>query len=126
MATTQIVNAAPMEIKYGVKDNGSGGIVREPEAIPQHLAKFYIHAQKGPTSPQLVVGVDRTLMYGVKTFDELGVYCNHQTLGSNVVNEQANAQILQRLIPLDAGPEPTVIMYLDVLATEVDLYARNV
>ncbi len=125
MATTQIVNAAPMEIKYGVKDNGSGGIVREPEAIPQHLAKFYIHAQKGPRSPQLVVGADRTLMYGVETFNELGIYCNHQTLGSNVVNEQANSQILQRLIPEDAGPEPSIIMYLDILETEVDIYQRN-
>ena len=95
MATTQIVNAAPMEIKYGVKDNGSGGIVREPEAIPQHLAKFYIHAQKGPRSPQLVVGADRTLMYGVETFSDLGIYCYSRSLGSSVVYEQAISQCLQ-------------------------------
>lgn len=125
MATTQIVNAAPMEIKYGVKDNSSGGTVREPEAIPQHLAKFYILAQKGPLTPQLVVGADRTLMYGVETFNELGKFCNHQTVGSNVVNEQANSQILHRIVPKDAGPEPSIIMYLDVLETEVDTYERN-
>lgn len=125
MANTFIVNAAPMEIKYGVQDLGSGGTVREPEAIPQHLAKFLIRAQKGPTTPQLAVGADRALMYGIETFNELGKFCNHQTVGSNVVNEQGNAQILQRMIPADAGPEPTIIMYLDVLETTVDLYERN-
>ncbi|MGC3005218.1 hypothetical protein ACPF8X_44265, partial [Streptomyces sp. G35A] len=125
MATTQIVNAAPMEIKYGVQDKGSGGTVREPEAIPQHLAKFLIRAQKGPVTPELVVGGERVRMYGAETFNELGAYCNHQTLGSNVINEQGNAQILQRIIPPGAGPEPTVVMWLDVLETEIDTYERN-
>lgn len=125
MATTQIVNAAPMEIKYGVQDKGSGGTVREPLAIPQHLSKYYIKAQKGPLTPQLVSGADRTLMFGAETFNELGEFCNHQTLGSNVVNEQGNAQILQRIVPAGAGPEPSIVMWLDVLETTVDTYERN-
>ena len=125
MATTQIVNAAPMEVKYGTKDNNSGSAVREPEAIPQHLAKFLIRAEKGPKTPQLVVGSSRDQLFGSETFNELGAFATHQTVGANVVNEQANAQILQRLIPAGAGPEATVILYLDVLETMVDTYERN-
>lgn len=126
MANTQIVNAAPMEIKYGTKDLGSKGAVREPEAIPQHLAKFLIKAQKGPLTPQVVVGAARDQMYGSETFNELGIFATHQTVGANVVNEQSNAQVLKRVVPADAGPEASIILYLDVLETMVDTYKRNI
>lgn len=122
----QIVNGAPMVIEYGTEDLSRRQLPREPEAIPQHLPKFYIFAQKGPSTPQLVSGAERISIYGAETFNERGKYCNHATIFANLANGNGNACMLQRLIPEDAGPESNIICYMDVLSTEVDTYQRNV
>lgn len=121
----QIVNAAPMVIDYGTQDLSTRLLPREPELIPQHLPKFYIFAQKGPITPQLVVGNERDLMFGTESFNLRGKYANHSTVFANLVNAEGNACMLQRVISEDAGPEATIIAWLDVLQTTVDLYERN-
>lgn len=121
----QIVNAAPMVIDYGTEDLSTRLLPREPELIPQHLPKFFLFTQKGPTTPQLVVGNERNLMYGTDSFDLRGKYANHSTVFANLVNAEGNACMLQRVVADDAGPEATIIAWLDVLATDVDLYQRN-
>lgn len=124
--TALIVNAAPFVRQYGTQDLSTRVLPREPEAIPQHLPKFYLFAQKGPTTPQLVVGSERDNMFGTPTFDLRGKFSNHSTVFSNLVNAEGNAQMIQRVIPEDAGPEATIIVWLDVLETTVDLYDRNI
>ena len=121
----QIVNAAPMVIDYGTEDLSTRLLPREPEAIPQHLAKFYIFAQKGPTDPQLVSGNERDLIFGSDTFLETSKFFNHATAFANLANKEGNPTMLQRLVPDDAGPESNMIVWLDVLPTLVDLYERN-
>ena len=68
----QIVNGAPMVIDYGTQDLSTRQLPREPEAIPQHLPKFYIFAQKGKTDPELVVGSERDQFFGSETFNLRG------------------------------------------------------
>ena len=120
-----IVNAAPMVIQLGTQDLSTRQLPREAEAIPQHCPKFFLFAQKGPTTPQLVVGAERTNMYGDRTFDLRDSYATHATVFANLANAQGNSCMLQRVIPEDAGPKSNITMWLDVLPTKVDLYKRN-
>ena len=121
----QIVNGAPMVIDYGTQDLSTRQLPREPEAIPQHLPKFYIFAQKGKTDPELVVGSERDQFFGSETFNLRGKYANHATVFANLVNAEGNACMIQRVIPEDAGPEANIVAWLDVLPTTVDDYQRN-
>jgi len=121
----QIVNAAPMTIDRGTQDLSTRLVPRTPEAIPQHLPKFFLFTEKGPSEPQLVVGAERDKVFGSKTFDPLGKYSNHSTVYANLANANANACMIQRVIPTDAGPEGNMILWLDVLESDVDTYARD-
>jgi hypothetical protein len=125
MASTTIVNAAPMTIMRGIQDLSIRTLPIEAEAIPTHLPKVYIYAQKGPTSPQLVVGNGRNLMYGDDTFDMRKPFANHQTVLSNLVNAQGNAQMIERVLPNDIGPKSNFLLSLDVLPTEIVQYERG-
>lgn len=120
-----IINAAPMVIERGTQDLSTRQLPREPEAIPQHCPLYFIYAQKGPTDRQLVVGAERTNMYGEETWDIRSKYANHQTVFANLTNAEGNSAMYQRIIPTDAGPKANAVMYLDVLETTVDIYDRN-
>lgn len=121
-----IVNAAPMEINLGAQDLSTMPAVRNAVAIPQHLPLCYIYAQKGPEARQLLVGAERDSMYGTDTFDPRKAYYNHSTVFADAMNAEGNAGIYERIIPEDAGPEATIVIWLDVLSTTVDLYAREI
>jgi len=123
--TDQIVNAAPMVIERGTQDLSTRSVPREPELIPQHLPKFYLFTEKGPLEPQLVVGAERDKVFGSKSFDLRGIYSNHSTVFANLVNAEGNACMIQRVVPDDIGPEANIVLWLDVLSTDVDLYQRN-
>lgn len=114
-----------MVIPYGTQDLSTRQVPREPEIVPQHCPKFYLYTQKGPTDPQLVVGSERDNMYGAASFDLRGPYANHATVVANLINAAGNACMIERVIPEDAGPEATLCLWLDVLPTQVDDYARN-
>ena len=124
--TNQIVNAAPMVIDQGTQDLSTRLLPREPEAIPQHLPKFYLFTQKGPKEPVLVVGSERDNIFGTESFNLRGKFANHATVVANLVNAEGNSTMVQRVIPDDAGPEANMLVCLDVLPTTVDLYERNV
>ena len=121
----QIVNAAPMVVEYGTQDLSTRQPPRVPEAIPQHLPKFYLFTQKGPKAPQLCSGAERDRLFGSASFDYRGKFSNHQTVFANLANAQGNACMIQRLFPTDMGPKSNIIAWLDVLPTTVDLYRRN-
>jgi hypothetical protein len=120
-----LVNAAPQTNAQGIQDDSTKTLVAEAEVLPTHLAKVYIYAKTGPDTPQLVVGNSRTTMYGSDSFDYRKKWANHATVLSNVLNTNANSQMIQRLIPADAGPKSNVRLYLDVLATSIPDYKRN-
>lgn len=125
MSSTTIVNGAPMVRSLGTQDASKRIPVIEPEAIPTHCPKVYIYAAKGPTGPQLVVGDGRNEMYGDDTFDLRMPFATHQTVLSNLVNAQGNAQMIERLIPVDAGPKANFTLWLDVLPTDIPQYQRD-
>ncbi len=122
---SRIVNAAPMVIMLGTEDLSTRQVTAVAEELPQHLPKVYIFAKKGPTTPQLVVGASRTMMYGEESFDLRSKYANHATVLSNLVNAQGNAQMVERLKPTDANPPASIRLALDVLETLVPEYQRN-
>lgn len=122
---TQIVNAASQVLSIGTEDLSKRTVPREPEAIPQHLPKFYIFAERGPKDPQLVSGAERESIFGASTFQVKSKFFNHATLFANLANEEGNICMLERLVPEDAGPEANLILWADVLETDVDLYERN-
>ena len=125
MTATSIVNAAPMIIQRGTQDLSTRQVTREPEAIPTHLPKAYIYAQKGLTVPQLVVGGSLVSMYGADTFDERLKYCNHATVMVNTINAEGNAQMIERIVPVDANPAANILLSLDIVADAIPDYERN-
>lgn len=122
---SSIVNAAPMTIFNGTNDLSTRALVTEAEALPTHLPMVYIYAKKGPTTPQLVSGNARTLMYGADSFELRSAWATHATVLSNIVNSQGNAQMIKRVEPADAGPPSSIRLYLDLLPTRVNEYQRN-
>ena len=125
MTTSTIINAAPMHISLGTQDLSTRALPFEFESIPTHLPKTYIYAKRGPITPQLVVGVSRTQMYGEDTFDLRKKWANHSTLWSNMFNKQGNAQMIERIIPNDIGPVANVLLSLELVETQVNVYERN-
>lgn len=120
-----IVNAAPMTIFRGTDDKSTRALVPEAEVLPTHLPKVYIYAKKGPTTPQLVSGASRSKMYGEESFDLRSPYATHATVLSNIINSQGNAQMVERVKPVDAGPNASIRLSIDVLTTQIDTYERN-
>jgi hypothetical protein len=120
-----IVNGAPMTVLNGIQDKSTRVLPIEPEVLPTHLPKVYIFAQKGPTKPQLVVGNGRDRMYGSDSFDLRSKFANHQTVLSNLVNAEGNAQMIERLVPADAGPKSNFLLSLDLLPADIPQYARD-
>lgn len=126
MSQNTIVNAAPMTILRGTQDLSIRTPLIEPDVIPTHLPKVYIYAQKGPTSPQLVVGNSRNQMYGDDTFDIRKPFATHQTVLSNTVNAKGNAQMIERILPDDVYFKSNLLLSLDVLVTKVPVYTRGI
>lgn len=122
---TSPLNATPQSILEGIDDQSIVALVAEAEQLPTHLPKIYFYAKKGPTEPQLVVGNSRSNMYGVDSFDLRKPWANHATVLANLINAKGNAGMYQRVKPTDAGPDASIRVYLDVLATEVPKYLRN-
>lgn len=122
---TYFKNAAPQNVALGIDDQSIRQRRPDPEALPTHLPKFYIYAEDGPTSPELVVGNTMVSMYGQTSFDEKSPYFNHATLFLREINAQGNACMVERVRPDNAGPNATLRLSLDVLKTQVPVYERN-
>lgn len=120
-----IKNAAPMTISLGIQDNSTRAKSITREEVPTHLPKIYLYTKKGPTTPQLVGSSGRTQMFGTESFDPMYKWCNHATVFSNVMMANGNAQMIERVVPADAGPKANFCLWLDVLPVSVPLYQRN-
>lgn len=122
---TIIVNGAPHYVDLGTKDSSGRQILRLAVSYPQHLPKWYIFAKKGSEADWLGAGAERLNQYGDETFAPRSKYFSHQTQGANISNEQGNMGIYHRVVPNDAGPASNLTLWLDLLSTQVDDYARN-
>ena len=125
MSSTVIVNAAPMYIALGAKDQSTRPLPRVPLAVPTHFPKVWIYASQGPEEVVSCSGGERVRIFGEDTFDPLSKYCNHATILSNEINSVGNQQRIKRIIPEDAGPQPNMLLSLDIVEAQVDDYERN-
>lgn len=119
------MNGAPKVVDYGIEDLSIRRVPTQSTAAPQHLPIFLLWAEKGTTDEVLTAGAERENIYGDKTFTPGSKYYNHATIFANRANQEANACIIKRLVPADAGPKANLTLWLDVLETKVDLYRRN-
>jgi hypothetical protein len=124
--SSTIVNAAPLVIDRGTQDLSTRSVPRDPEAIPQHLPKYYLFAETGPEDDQLVVGADLINIYGAESFNITGKYANYSTPFITGSNAKGNACMLHRIVPPDSGPKANMVVCLDVLTCQVDDYERNI
>lgn len=125
MSSTIIVNAAPMYIALGTKDQSTRTLPRVPLATPTHFPKLWIYASKGPEEVVSCSGGERLSIFGDDTFDPLSKFCNHATILSNEFNSMGNQQRIKRIIPADAGPQPNLMLSIDIVEAEIDDYERN-
>lgn len=125
MTTQSIVNAAPMHLMFGTEDVSTRALQLEPLETPSHLPKFYVWSKRGPTSQQLVVGNSRTLIFGVESFTIGSNWFNHASLYANEVNAMGNSQMIERLVPVDAGPVANMLLSLELVPDMVTDYDRN-
>lgn len=120
-----IINAAPMVIDRGTQDLSTRQVPREQEPLPQHLPLVFLYTQKGPATRQLVSGANRDAIFGSDSFDLRKKWANHSTVFSNVFSAKANAQMIERIIPADAGPESNLTLWVDIKSGTVDVYDRD-
>lgn len=120
-----IINAAPMVIDRGTQDLSTRQVPREQEPFPQHLPLVFLYTQKGPATRQLVAGANRDAIFGSDSFDLRKKWANHATVFSNVFSAKANAQMIERIIPADAGPESNLTLWVDIKTGTVPVYDRD-
>ena len=120
-----IQNAAPQYILNGIQDLSGRPPVIDPAQVPSHLPHIFLFTERGPLEPQLVVGGSRATMYGSESFNLRSPYATHQTVLANVINEQANQVMLQRVVPSDIADEATLTLSLELVEQEIPLYERG-
>lgn len=120
-----ITSASPQSIHLGTDDKSGMIVTPEREPIPQHLPKFYLFTEKGPTEPMLVGGARMLALYGANSFNKLNPHYNHATLFATAIAGEANTLMVQRVVPDDANPEANFTLYVDVLEDTIPNYKRN-
>lgn len=120
-----ITSASPQAILLGTDDKSGMIVTPEREPIPQHLPKFYMFMEKGPTTPTLVGGARMLALYGANSFNKLNPHYNHATLYATSVVGEGNTIMAQRVVPDDANPESNFTLYLDILEDKIPNYSRN-
>lgn len=121
------VNAAPMVIDQGTKDNSTRTLPSSPLMVPQHCPLVWTYAGKGPIGRYYVDhdNVSLTQIYGDKTFDVNGPYFSHQTPFLQAFAANGNNMVVHRLVAPDATDVANVSLWLDVLETNVPVYIKN-
>lgn len=122
-----LVNAAPMVFDQGIDDLSERQVPDSPLQIPQHLPKFYIFAEKGPTDPIYVDlnSVSITSLYGDATFDITKKFYTHSTKFLQKIVEAGNNCVVHRVVPPTTKGFANVTLSLDVLPIDVPVYDKN-
>jgi len=124
MPLYDMINAAPMVIDLGTEDLSFRNINPIESELAQHIAKYYIYAEKGPSEPTYFD--DKALLintYGEGTFDVNKPYYNHSTA---FVTNTNSPMVVERLVPDDIGVKSNFVLWLDVLPTKINTYRRNI
>ena len=128
MSTQRVDSAAPMVISRGINDLSTTAPIVEDPGLPSHCPKVYIYSAWGPSDkPVLCAPSMRLQVYGSDSFDPLNGdgYYNHQSMLSNILAEQANAHMIERILPADAGPRANLLLSLEVVSGTIPVYKRD-
>lgn len=120
-----IKNASPQSIFLGTDDKSTRTVTPGRDPIPTHLPLFYVYAEKGPVTRELVKTTKFVSMYGTRTIDQNDKYYTHQTRFLMDIMGEGNTCMVQRLVPADAGVRANAVIYLDVLKTKLPNYIRD-
>lgn len=122
-----MVNAAPMVNDLGTRDLSTRVVPQSPLELPQHLPLLYLFAAKGPVG-RTYVDFDTTSLtqlFGDDTFDVNKKYYTHQSPFVQAIAGAGNNCIIHRLTAPDAKDVANLALYLDVLPTQVPVYAKG-
>lgn len=121
--TVSIKNGTPYIYYTGTDDQSVRAPVVVNEERPMHMPYIFTFAERGETTPFYGVGPGLTAMLGAKTFDPRGKFYNHPTLLLDLMNQNANACMVERLKPVGAKTS-TIQLAVDLLATTIPTYKR--
>ena len=125
MANAILRNGAPQPVFYGTDDQSIAALVPEPVVSPIHLPLMFTFAERGDHQNAYVVSGDSLFsMYGTTVTDLDSEYTTFNTPFLQMFNEQANAMMVQRLLPDDAS-QATLRIYAETYAAKVPVYQRN-
>lgn len=122
-----IINAGSQIVNNGIADRSRGATITLSDNVPQFCPLQFGWAKRGPVGVRTFSGsAERIPLYGADTFDASSKYYNHSTAFTEMLGANANALVFERLVPEDIGPAANVVIYLDVLATNLLVnYKRN-
>lgn len=120
-----IIKAVPKALLQGIRDEGRGTLVPEPELLPTHLPWCPILAGRGPTTPQIAVGSDFTKLYGSEALDERSIYFTHQSAMGKKIVGNGNMVMWQRVNPGNGSATAYLRLAVEIIPTELDQYQRE-
>jgi len=118
-------NASPANIALGANDKGSRALPITRDPLPQHVPLIFTFAQKGTTQKTFTSGAAAMLNYGAETFNQDSKFYTHTTQLMSDMFAAGNACSVQRVVPTDAGPASSLVLYVDILPTTVPNYVRD-
>lgn len=118
-------NGAPAALYYKTDDQSVLPLVQEPVTVPIHLPLTFTFASRGDhEDAYLVAGDSAFAMYGNDVFDYDTSFATFNTPFAKLFNENANPQLMQRLVPDDAE-RATLRFYVEVVTENVDIWQRD-
>lgn len=121
--TEIIKNGTPRIYYTGTQDLSAKAPVVVNEERPMHMPYIFTFAERGETTPFYGSGAGLKGMLGAETFNPRGKYYSHQTLLLDVMNQAANACMVERL-RAEGSKTATLQLALDLLPTQVPTYQR--
>lgn len=118
-------NGAPQAVYYRTDDQSVPVYVATPVEVPIHLPWTLDFASRGDHKDcYLVLGDSALQMYGSDFFDLDSTFATFQKPFTKMLNEEANAQFVQRLVPQDAA-QATLRFYVEKVKEIVPIYQRS-
>lgn len=125
MANAILRNGAPQPVFYGTDDQSIAALVPEPVVSPIHLPLMFTFAERGDhKNAYVTLGDGLYNMYGSTVTELDNEYTTINTPFLQMFNEQANAVMVQRLIPDDAT-QASLRVFAEVYNAKVPVYQRN-
>lgn len=122
-----INNATPRVIDQGIRPLETPIIRAIRRTYPQHLPVWHTFAEKGPIGRRYLdmMTASFTEVYGDKTLEAISPYYTSVTPFIQGTLAEANNCIIHRVFPQDGKDPANVVLFLDVLETEVPVYVKN-